>query len=66
MIKAALLTLVSAIALWQLNLARQMVMAAFLIAFGAIGVAFALAVGLGSANAIQRGWTAVFDKRKDT
>lgn len=65
-VKAAILTLVSAIALWQLNLARQLVMAAFLISFGAIGISFALAVGLGSANAIQRGWTAMFERRKDS
>jgi hypothetical protein len=30
-----------------------------------MGVAFALAVGLGSARAIQRGWEALFEKRKE-
>jgi hypothetical protein len=34
------------------------------IAFGAMGVAFALSVGLGSARAIQRGWEERFEKRK--
>jgi Mechanosensitive ion channel, conserved TM helix len=57
--KAALLALVGAIALWQLNLARQIVLAGFLIAFGALGVSFALAVGIGSAKAVQRGWEAL-------
>jgi len=60
---AALMTVVSALALWQLNVAREIVLAAFLIGFGAIGVAFALAVGIGSAKAIQRAWEDVFDKR---
>jgi len=65
LLKCVLLSVVSAIALWQLGIARQSVLSAFLIAFGAIGVAFALAVGLGSAKAIQRGWEALFDKRKE-
>lgn len=62
--KGALLTLVAVLALWQLEFARQIVLAAFLIAFGALGVAFALAVGLGSAKALDRGWDALFEKRK--
>ena len=62
--KGALLTLVAVLALWQLEFARQIVLAAFLIAFGAFGVAFALAVGLGSAKALDRGWDALFEKRK--
>ncbi len=40
-------------------------LAAFLIGFGAIGVAFALAVGVGSARAIQRAWDSMFDKARD-
>ena len=63
-IKGALLAVVGALALWQLDFARQIVLAAFLIAFGAIGVAFALAVGLGSAHAIQRGWEALLEAKK--
>ncbi len=63
--KAALLSVVGALALWELNFARQIVLAAFLIAFGAIGVAFALAVGIGSAKAIQDGWAMIIDRRKD-
>lgn len=65
LLKGVLLSVVSAIALWQLGIARQIVLSAFLIAFGAIGVAFALAVGLGSAGALQRGWEALFKKRKE-
>lgn len=63
-LKGALLAVVVALALWQLQFAREIVLAAFLIAFGSAGVAFALAVGLGSVKAIQRGWDALFDKRK--
>lgn len=62
-LKAALLTIVTVLALWQLEFARQIVLAAFLIAFGSLGVAFAMAVGLGSAKAIDRGWDNLFAKR---
>lgn len=63
--KGTLLAVVGALALWQLNFARQIVLAAFLIAFGAIGIAFAMGVGLGSARAIQRGLEGLFERRKD-
>jgi Mechanosensitive ion channel, conserved TM helix len=63
--KGALLAVVGALALWQLNFARQIVLSAFLIGFGAIGVAFALAVGVGSSRAIQRAWEALLDKNRD-
>ena len=63
--KGLLLSIIGALALWELGLAHEIVLAAFLIAFGAIGVAFAVAVGLGSAGAIQRGWQDLFEKRKD-
>ena len=62
--KAAALGIVGALALWQLNFAREIVLAAFLIGFGALGIAFAIAVGLGSAKAIQKGWEALFDKNR--
>ncbi len=63
--ESALLAVVGALALWQLDFARQIVLAAFLIGFGAIGVAFALAVGVGSARAVQRALDSVFDKTRD-
>ena len=59
------MAIIIALGLWQLNFAREIVLAAFLIGFGAIGVAFAMAVGLGSARAVQGGWDALFKKRKD-
>ncbi len=65
LLKGVLLTVVGALGLYQLGLAPQLVLAGFLIAFGAIAVAFAMAVGLGSAKAIQRGWDALFEKRKE-
>jgi Mechanosensitive ion channel, conserved TM helix len=64
-IKGALLSIVGALALWQLNFARQIVLSAFLIAFGAIGVAFTLAVGLGAAKAVQRGLEGMFERKKE-
>jgi len=63
-LKGLLLSIVAALALWQLGFARQIVLAGFLIAFGAIGVAFAVAVGLGSSKAIHQGWQELFEKRK--
>lgn len=65
MLKGVLLSVVTALTLWQLNFARQIVLAGFLISFGAIGVAFAIAIGLGSARGVQRGWEALFEKKKD-
>jgi hypothetical protein len=64
-VRAALLGLVAALALWQLGLARQIVLAAFLIIFGAAGIAFALSVGIGTAKAVQRGWESFLDDRKE-
>ncbi len=62
--KSAVLAIVAALAIWELNFARQIVMGAFLIGFGSIGVAFALAVGTGSSQAIREAWQQVFDKQR--
>jgi Mechanosensitive ion channel, conserved TM helix len=64
-LKAMLLAVVAALGLWELNFARQIVLSAFIIAFGAMGIAFALSVGLGSSRAIQRAWDELFQSRKD-
>jgi len=53
-VKGVLQAVVGALALWQLGFARQIVLAAFYISFGALGVAFALAVGIGAARGIGR------------
>ncbi|MDA1081729.1 MAG: hypothetical protein O2973_08635 [Gemmatimonadetes bacterium] len=63
--KAALWSVVGALALWQLDFARQIVLSAFLIGFGAVGVAFAIAVGIGSSRAVQRALDGMIDKGKD-
>ena len=64
-VKSSMVGIVVAIILWQLRLAREMVLAAFLIGFGAVGIAFALAVGLGSYRAIERGLGSFFKKNDD-
>jgi hypothetical protein len=64
-LKGVLFVVVAAVMLWQLELARQIVLAAFVTLFGAVGVAFALAVGLGSAKAIQSGWEHLLGREKD-
>jgi hypothetical protein len=63
-LKGVLLAVVAALALWELDLGRQIVLSGFAIAFGAMGIAFALSVGLGSTRAVQRGWEALFERRK--
>lgn len=62
--KTALLAVVGALALWELDFAREIVLAAFLITFGALGVAFAVAAGLGGARAIQRALERYFDQKE--
>jgi hypothetical protein len=64
-VKSLLLTIVGALALWQLGFAREIVLAAFLIVFASLGLALALAAGLGSAKAIQRAMDALFEKKKE-
>jgi hypothetical protein len=64
--KSAVLAVVAALAIWELNFARQIVMAAFLIGFGSIGVAFALAVGIGASQAIRDALHQVFEKHRDS
>jgi Mechanosensitive ion channel, conserved TM helix len=63
-LKAVLLAVVAALALWELDFARQIVLSGFVIAFGAMGIAFALSVGLGSASAVKRGWEELLEKKK--
>ncbi len=63
MAKAAVLAIVAALAVWELDFARQIVMGAFLIGFGSIGVAFAIAAGIGSQQAVRDAWGQVFAKR---
>ena len=63
--KSAVLAIVAALAVWELNFARQIVMGAFLIGFGSIGVAFALAVGTGSSQAIREAWQQMFEKQRN-
>ena len=62
--KGALLAVVGALALWQLRFAREIVLGGFLILFGSLGVAFALAVGLGSAKALQHSWETLLERRR--
>lgn len=63
-IRAAILVLASAIALIELDLASQIVAVAFFITFGSLGVAFVLAVGLGSRRAVERMWDDVLSRRQ--
>jgi hypothetical protein len=65
LLKGALLSVVVALALWQLQFAREIVLSAFLICFGSIGIAFAIGAGLGTARAIERGLSRMAEKKSD-
>lgn len=64
-LKGVLQAVVGVLALWQIGFARQLVLSAFLITFGAVGVAFALAVGIGAARAVQSSLERWMGKDKD-
>jgi len=53
---AAIFVLATAIALVELDIARDIVLGGFLIAFGSLGFGFVLAVGLGSKRAVELMW----------
>jgi hypothetical protein len=55
-VRAAILVFTCAIALVELNIAVGIVTGAFLIAFGALALGFALAFGLGSRRAVEMMW----------
>lgn len=65
LVKGALVAVVVALALWQLQLAREIVLGAFLISFGSVGIAFALGVGLGTSRAITQGIGDLFRKKDE-
>jgi Mechanosensitive ion channel, conserved TM helix len=65
-IRTAILVLAVAIALVQLNVAATIVSSAFLITFGALGLSFVLAVGLGSRRAVELMWEEVLTRRRET
>jgi len=64
-VKGVLMIVVIALSLWQLHFARELVLSAFLIGFGAVGTAFAIGVGLGSFKAIQEGLMGLLRKKDD-
>jgi Ca2+/Na+ antiporter len=64
-IRAALLIVTCAIALVELGIAETIVTGAFLITFGALALAFALAFGLGSRHAIESIWERHLQPPKD-
>ncbi len=64
-LQGAHLSIVAAIALRQLDPARPVVLAAFPTISAAFGVAFELAVGLGSAKAVQAAWERLTGRRED-
>ena len=62
---SAILVVVCAIALVELDLAETIVTGAFLIGFGALAASFALAFGLGSRRAVESLWEERFKKSKE-
>jgi len=64
-VRSAILVLTTAIALVKLDLAPQIVSDAFVIAFGAFGLSFVLAIGLGSKHAVEAMWRAKLSRRQE-
>lgn len=64
-LKGASLPIVAAIAPWQLDLTRPVAQAELTTAFATFGIAFALAVGLGSAKAVPAAWERRMGRRED-
>jgi len=64
-LKGALLAVVTALALWQLHFAREIVLSAFLISFGSIGLAFAIGFGVGTARAVEHGLQNLVRKKNE-
>ncbi len=64
-IKAGIITFAAAVALIRLGLAVSLVTHAFLLAFGALALAFALAFGLGSREAVSAMWQDRRQRRED-
>lgn len=56
LVRSAILVFTCAVALVELNIAPGIVIGAFLIAFGALALGFALAFGLGSKRAVEIMW----------
>lgn len=61
----AILWVAAAIALVQLQIAVGIVTGAFLIAFGALALSFALSFGLGSRRAVEMMWEERFRRRQE-
>lgn len=64
-VRAAIWVVAVAIALVQLRIAVPIVTGAFLLAFGALAVSFALAFGLGSRRAVEQMWEERLHRRKE-
>lgn len=60
----AMMVFVFFAALEQLQIANELITAAFIIAFGAVGLAFAIAFGLGAKDAAQRVIEQLYDEQK--
>lgn len=60
----AMLVFVFFIAMEQLQIANELLTAAFIIAFGAVGLAFAIAFGLGSKDVAARAIEQIVNKKK--
>lgn len=64
-VRAAIWVVAAAVALVQLEIAVPIVTGAFLLAFGALAVSFALAFGLGSRRAVEIMWEERLRRRKE-
>ena len=64
-VRAMIIVVASAIALVQLDIAAVIVTGAFLLAFGALALSFAIAFGLGSRRAVEAMWEERMRERRE-
>lgn len=64
-VRAMIIVVASAIALVQLDIAAYIVTGAFLLAFGALALSFAIAFGLGSRRAVEAMWEERMRERRE-
>ena len=64
-VRAAILVVTCAVVLVELDIAVAVVTGAFLIAFGALGLSFVLAFGLGSKRVVELMWEDWLHRRKE-
>jgi hypothetical protein len=62
MVRTGIMLFVIALALLKLEISKEIILYGFAFIFGSIGLAFVLAVGLGSKDAVKKAWEILMEK----